>query len=69
VSSPPFDELNLGILTDDANAAVTENRRRLAGALGLDAECVLMGMQVHGADVIAHESAQSPSPYAEPGES
>jgi YfiH family protein len=67
VSTPPFDELNLGILTDDANAAVTENRRRLAGALGLDAESVLMGMRVHGADVNAHESAQGPSPYAEPG--
>ena len=67
VSSPPFDELNLGILTDDDNAAVTENRRRLAAALGLDAGRVLMGMQVHGAEVISHEAAQDPSPYAEPG--
>ena len=34
VSEPPFDSLNLGLLTDDADDAVVENRRRLAAALG-----------------------------------
>jgi polyphenol oxidase len=67
VSAPPFDELNLGILTDDDPESVTENRHRLAAALELRAEDVLMGMQVHGADVIAHDGAQDPSPYARPG--
>ena len=67
VSSPPFEELNLGILTDDDSAAVIENRSRLAAALGLAAESVLMGMQVHGAEVISHDAAQEPSPYAQPG--
>ena len=67
VSSPPFEELNLGILTDDDPTAVVENRERLAAALELAAESVLMGMQVHGAEVIAHDSAQVPSPYAQPG--
>jgi purine-nucleoside/S-methyl-5'-thioadenosine phosphorylase / adenosine deaminase len=67
VSAPPFDQLNLGILTDDRSAAVTENRHRLAAALDLRAENVLMGMQVHGAEVVAHETAQDPSPYAQPG--
>jgi polyphenol oxidase len=67
VSAPPFDRLNLGILTDDRSAAVTENRQRLAAALDLRAENVLMGMQVHGAEVIVHEAAQDPSPYAQPG--
>jgi YfiH family protein len=67
VSSPPFDQLNLGILTDDDEAAVSENRHRLAAALGIRPENVLMGMQVHGAEVIAHDAAQVPSPYAQPG--
>ena len=37
VSEAPFDSLNLGLLTDDADEAVVENRRRLAAALGLRA--------------------------------
>jgi purine-nucleoside/S-methyl-5'-thioadenosine phosphorylase / adenosine deaminase len=67
VSEPPFEALNLGILTDDDGSAVLENRRRLATALGIAPERVLMGMQVHGAGLLAHEAAQSPSPYAQPG--
>jgi YfiH family protein len=67
VSEPPFDQLNLGILTGDERAAVRENRRRLAAALGLEAGRVLMGLQVHGAELHGHDDAQDPSPYAEPG--
>jgi polyphenol oxidase len=67
VSEPPFDTLNLGILTEDERAAVSENRERLAAALGLAADRVLMGFQVHGGDVAEHEAAQQPSPYALPG--
>ncbi len=67
VSSPPFHELNLGVLTEDDKAAVSENRHRLTAALDIRPESVLMGMQVHGAEVIAHDTAQVPSPYAQPG--
>jgi YfiH family protein len=54
VSRPPFDELNLGILTDDDPAAVTENRRRLAAALGFQPEQIVFGLQVHGTRLIDH---------------
>ncbi len=67
VSEAPFEALNLGILTDDRNDSVLENRRRLAAALGLQPERVLMGMQVHGAGLLGHTAALQPSPYAEPG--
>lgn len=53
VSAAPFDQLNLGLLTDDAEAAVIENRRRLAAALGLDPEGIAFGRQVHGKE-LAH---------------
>ena len=67
VSSPPFEELNLGILTGDDREDVTENRRRLAAAVGIEPTDVLMGLQVHGAEVVGHKAAQDPSPYAAPG--
>jgi polyphenol oxidase len=52
VSAPPYDSLNLGLLTDDADAAVTENRRRLAAALGFAPERVVFSRQVHGTRLI-----------------
>jgi YfiH family protein len=67
VSAAPFETLNLGILTGDDRSAVLENRVRLAAALGLQPDRVLMGLQVHGPKVLAHASAQDPSPYAQPG--
>jgi YfiH family protein len=48
VSAPPYDSLNLGLLTDDADEAVTENRRRLAQALGFAPKQVVFARQVHG---------------------
>jgi len=54
VSEPPFDALNLGILSDDDPAAVTENRRRLATALGLQPEQIVFALQVHGTRLIDH---------------
>jgi YfiH family protein len=54
VSQPPFDSLNLGILTDDDPAAVTENRRRLASALGHEPEQIVFALQVHGTDLLRH---------------
>jgi polyphenol oxidase len=67
VSRPPFDQLNLGLLTDDADEAVVENRRRLASALGLDPRRVPIGRQVHGAELAFHTGPQEPSPFARPG--
>jgi YfiH family protein len=67
VSGGPFASLNLGILSGDEKEAVVENRRRLAAALDLDPEAVLMGRQVHAAEVAVHLARQSPSPFATPG--
>ncbi len=67
VSEGPFASLNLGVLTGDERGAVIENRRRLAAALDLDPAAVLMGRQVHAADVDVHLRRQSPSPFASPG--
>ena len=51
VSRPPFESLNLGILTDDDQRNVTENRRRLARGVGIDADGFAWGLQVHGIDI------------------
>jgi polyphenol oxidase len=67
VSEAPYESLNLGILTGDDPTAVLENRTRLATALDLRPDQVLMGRQVHGVEVLRHEAAQDPSPYAHPG--
>jgi YfiH family protein len=66
VSEPPFDRLNLGVLTDDPTEAVVQNRRRLAAALGLEAERIPIGLQVHGAELARHAGPQRPSPFAQP---
>jgi polyphenol oxidase len=67
VSEAPFDRLNLGILTDDSQAAVMANRERLAAALGLETARIPIGFQVHGGDLAFHSGPQQPSPFAEPG--
>jgi YfiH family protein len=64
VSEPPFESLNLGRMTGDPGVA--ENRRRLAGAIGVDPGQVLIGRQVHGADVIRHHRPMRAGAYAEP---
>ena len=66
VSEDPFAGLNLGVLTGDEEASVRENRRRAAGALGIDPEAVLIGRQVHGAEVLLREAPPRPNPYAAP---
>jgi YfiH family protein len=60
VSEPPFDSLNLGLVTDDAEAAVGENRRRLAASLGFEPEQVAFARQVHGTRLIEHPRAPGP---------
>lgn len=67
VSEPPFDRLNLGVLTDDPTEAVIENRGRLAAALGVQAKRIPIGFQVHGAELARHTERQRPSPFAQPG--
>jgi YfiH family protein len=65
VSEPPYDTLNLGILTDDARDRVTENRRRLAARVGVAPERIAMGWQVHRADL--HDWTEAPaSRFADP---
>lgn len=68
VSGPPFDSLNLGILTDDDRADVIGNRRRLASALGLDGSRVAMARQVHGARLVTHGTVPVQPHYLEPGD-
>ena len=67
VSKGPYTSLNVAILTGDQRDAVRENRHRVAGAHGLRPERVLIGRQVHGAEIATHEAAPQPSAYAEPG--
>ncbi len=58
VSEPPFDSLNLGLLTDDAPQAVRENRQRLAAALGFGPKQVAFARQVHGSRLIEHHPSE-----------
>ena len=67
ISEDPYDTLNIGVLTDDADAAVVENRRRLAAAVGIEPRNVPIGLQVHKADLAIHSGAQDPSPFADEG--
>lgn len=67
VSVAPYDTLNIGVLTDDLDAAVIENRRRLAAAVRIEPTRVPIGLQVHKADIAVHDAPQDPSPYVDPG--
>ncbi|AKF06174.1 peptidoglycan editing factor PgeF [Sandaracinus amylolyticus] len=53
VSAAPFDSLNLGRSVGDDLAAVEENHRRLARAIGYDVARLYETSQVHGAAVRA----------------
>lgn len=60
VSGGPFSELNLSDKVGDDPVAVTENRRRVSEAIGIDAGWVTV-QQVHGADVhVVGSDAASP---------
>jgi hypothetical protein len=67
VSKPPYDSLNLGILTDDDQPSVAENRRLAAAALGADPERVAMGWQVHGPEILEWEAAPQNGGFAHAG--
>jgi purine-nucleoside/S-methyl-5'-thioadenosine phosphorylase / adenosine deaminase len=51
VSDGPYESLNLGILTGDDPARVVENRRLLAGRIGIDPDRARMAWQQHRAEV------------------
>ena len=53
VSDPPYDSLNLGSHVDDRVEHVTENRRRVASAIGVAPERLVIVRQVHGNQVLA----------------
>jgi hypothetical protein len=67
VSEGAYESLNLGYLTGDDRDQVVENRRRLAAALGLEPEKVVIGRQVHEAELVVHLEPQQPSPFGAPG--
>ena len=67
VSEGAFRSLNIGLLTGDEAGAVRENRHRLAGAVGIDPRDVLIGRQVHAAEVAWHDQRQPEQAFAEPG--
>ena len=67
VSEPPFASLNIGLLTGDQRQAVAENRRRTAAAIGVGAERVLIGRQVHGTEIEVRDRAPDPNGFADPG--
>jgi polyphenol oxidase len=52
ISEGPFAGLNLGLNTSDRREAVLENRRRLAGIAGLEADRIAYMRQVHGDRII-----------------
>jgi polyphenol oxidase len=54
VSERPYDSLNLGLLTDDAEEAVVDNRHRLASALGFESGQLVFARQVHGTRLVDH---------------
>jgi hypothetical protein len=65
VSEPPYETLNVGVLTGDQPGHVGENRRRLADAVEREPEGVVMGRQVHGAKLGRHDDPQVPRVYAD----
>ena len=69
VSEGPYSSLNLGILTDDDPARVSRNREIVADKLGIDAAAVVMGWQVHGAQIAEWNGPPPPGSdgYATPG--
>lgn len=63
VSGGPHESLNLGLDVGDEEAAVRENRARVAAALGRRPEGMLIGRQAHGAEICARARAPAPNPY------
>jgi YfiH family protein len=71
VSQGPYESLNLGVRTGDHEERVRENRRRLAGGVGIVPERVAMGWQVHGVELREWDGAPEAgeAAFAGPGAS
>lgn len=67
VSEGPYESLNLGILTDDDQDRVSENRERVARGARLHPERVAMGWQVHGTELREWDAPPNGGGYARPG--
>jgi YfiH family protein len=65
VSEGPYEALNVAVKTGDEPDRVRENRHRLAAALGRNPADVVMGRQVHGAELRWHDRRQEPRVYAD----
>lgn len=48
ISQDPYRSLNMAYHVDDADEAVTENRRRFCRSLGIDAKSLVVAQQIHG---------------------
>src|SRR5919112_44571 len=60
VSGEPFEELNVGLDTNDYMPAVEENRRRVAELIGIPRERWLESKQVHGAEPVEADGIVTP---------
>jgi YfiH family protein len=65
ISEPPYDSLNVAVKTGDERDRVLTNRRRLAGALEIDPDDVVMARQIHGDRLLRHGERQRPRIFAE----
>jgi YfiH family protein len=66
VSAAPYDSLNLGFHVGDDPAAVRENRRRIARAVGLPGGHAVVGDQVHGVRVGLVRAAEAGRGWEDP---
>jgi polyphenol oxidase len=69
VSEGPYESLNLGAMTGDAEERVGKNRGRLCAELGLDQERVARLLQVHGTELREWDEPPGPPGWAELGRS
>jgi polyphenol oxidase len=65
VSADSYASMNVAVKTGDDRDHVWENRHRLAAALGHSPADVVMGRQVHGAELRWHDRRQEPHVYAD----
>jgi polyphenol oxidase len=65
VSEGPYESLNVAVRTGDEPDRVRENRHRLAAALHRNPADVVMGRQVHGAQLRWHDRRQEPRVFAD----
>lgn len=65
LSEGAFASLNLGVLTDDAEESVRENRRRATDALDRDPAGMLLGFQEHAAEVERSDAPRDPNGWLE----